>query len=101
MMGLSRGDVIRSSPMTAREQRVGPWLLREQLGRGGNASVWAATHCEDGTTAAVKLINTKKVDREPYRRFVREIEFLRAHQEVRGLLPLVGAHLPDELTKDD
>jgi hypothetical protein len=31
---------------------------------------------------ALKLINTTKVEREPYQRFVREIHFLRRHQDV-------------------
>lgn len=80
-------------------ERVGPWLLGVQLGRGGNATVWAATHHDTGSTAAVKIINTKKVEREPYRRFTREIRFLREHQAVDGLLPLVDAHLPDQPTR--
>lgn len=50
---------------------------------------------------AVKLINSRKVEREPYQRFVREIEFLRSHQDVPGLLPLLDAHLPDQPGKDD
>lgn len=32
----------------------------------------------------LKVINTTKVEREPYQRFVREIGFLREHQEVAG-----------------
>jgi len=50
---------------------------------------------------ALKLINSKKVEREPYQRFVREIEFLRSHQEVPGLLPLLDANLPDLPGRDD
>lgn len=50
---------------------------------------------------ALKLINSKKVEREPYQRFVREIEFLRSHQDVPGLLPLLDAYLPDQPGKDD
>src|SRR5262249_38961399 len=46
-------------------------------------------------------INVAKVEREPYQRFVREIAFLREHQAVDGLLPLVDAYLPDEPTKRD
>jgi serine/threonine protein kinase len=37
----------------------------------------------------------------PYQRFVREIQFLRDHQGLPGLLPLVDAHLPDSPTKSD
>lgn len=82
-------------------QRVGPWTLGEQLGRGGNALVFVATRDGDDTPVALKVINTTKVEREPYQRFVREIGFLREHQEVAGLLPLVDAHLPDAPSKAD
>lgn len=50
---------------------------------------------------ALKLINVKRVEREPYQRFVREINFLRDHPTVEGLLPLVDAYLPDEPTRQD
>lgn len=88
---------MASSP----DQRLGPWTLREQLGRGGNATVWAATRRGTRGRVALKVINAKHVEREPYRRFVREIEFLRHHQSVEGLLPLVDAYLPEEPTRTD
>lgn len=81
------------------DKRVGPWVLVEQLGRGGNATVWAATRDGDSARVALKVVNTTKVEREPYQRFVREIAFLREHQEASGLLPLIDAHLPDEPTR--
>ena len=80
---------------------MGPWRLGDQLGRGGNAFVFAATRDGVDTPVALKVINTTKVEREPYQRFVREIGFLRAHQDVAGLLPLIDAYLPDEPSKDD
>lgn len=80
-------------------QRLGPWTLRERLGRGGNATVWAATRRGTRGRVALKVINTKRVEREPYRRFLREIGFLRDHQSVEGVLPLVDAYLPAEPTK--
>jgi Protein kinase domain len=82
-------------------QAVGPWTLGERLGRGGNATVWMATRSGSTTAVALKLINTMKVEREPYQRFVREIEFLRDHQDIPGLLPLLDAHLPDQPDKTD
>jgi hypothetical protein len=75
---------------------VGPWTLGERLGRGGDAVVCKATRSGSVTSAALKLINTTKIEREPYQRFVREIEFLRSHQDIRGLLPLLDAYLPDQ-----
>ncbi len=82
-------------------KKIGPWTLGDQLGRGGNATVWTATRSENDTPVALKIINVRKVSREPYQRFVREIDFLRSHKSVEGLLPLVDAHLPAEPTKDD
>lgn len=86
---------------TPGDKRVGPWVLLEQLGRGGNATVWAATRGDDGKRVALKLVNTTRVEREPYQRFVREIAFLRDHQGAGGLLPLIDAHLPDEPSRSD
>ena len=82
-------------------QTVGPWILHETLGRGGNATVWKVTRPESEAPVALKLINTTKVEREPYQRFVREIGFLREHPAVSGVLPLLDAHLPDQPTKAD
>ena len=82
-------------------QTVGPWTLGECLGREGNATVWKATRSGNMTAVALKLINTTKVEREPYQRFVREIEFLRDHQDIPGLLLLLRAHLPDRPDKTD
>jgi serine/threonine protein kinase len=81
-------------------QTVGPWTLQDPLGRGGNATVWVATRPEL-EPVALKLINTTKVEKEPYQRFVREIGFLREHQAVPGVLPLLDAHLPDQPSKAD
>ena len=80
----------------SQRRTVGPWTLGECLGHGGNATVWKATRSRSVTAVALKLINTTKVEREPYQRFVREIEFLRGHQDIPGLLPLLDAYLPDQ-----
>ena len=97
--GNDRRGVLRMSG--ARKQRVGPWTLGERLGRGGNATVFVATRDEVDAPVALKVINTTKVEREPYQRFVREIGFLRKHQDVAGLLRLIDAYLPDEPSKAD
>ncbi|MDQ3879349.1 MAG: protein kinase [Actinomycetota bacterium] len=85
------------------EQRVGPWRLLRRLGSGGNASVWEATRTDapGEPSLALKIINTKKVEREPYQRFVREITFLREHQDVPGILSLLEAHLPASPSRAD
>jgi serine/threonine protein kinase len=82
-------------------QSVGPWTLQGPLGKGGNATVWRATRPELEEPVALKLISTTKVEKEPYQRFVREIGFLREHQAVRGVLPLLDAHLPDQPSRAD
>jgi hypothetical protein len=45
---------------------------------------------------ALKIINVTKVERESYQQFIREIGFLREHQAVPGLLPLLDSHLPEQ-----
>lgn len=82
-------------------RHIGPWSLGVQLGHGGNASVWSATRAGHDQPVALKVINVKKVEREPYQRFVREIGFLREHEEVAGLLPLIDAHLPETPSRRD
>lgn len=86
---------------SVRGQQVGPWTLLEQLGRGGNATVFVATREGDSAPVALKVINATKVEREPYRRFIREIDFLREHQHVKGILSLLDAHLPEAPSKTD
>jgi serine/threonine protein kinase len=74
--------------------------LHEELGHGGNATVWRANRGGDAAVA-LKVINTKKAEREPYQRFVREINFLLHHQDVPGLLPVLDAHLPESPVQGD
>jgi serine/threonine protein kinase len=74
---------------------VGPWTLSDPpLGHGGNAFVWRATRPDAETAVALKVLNVTKAGHESYKRFVREIGFLREHQTIPGLLPLLDAHLP-------
>jgi hypothetical protein len=85
----------------SRGQTVGPWTLHEQLGHGGNGTVWKATRPDDETTVALKVLNVTKIEHESYKRFVREIGFLRQHQGTPGLLPFLDSHLPDQPSKAD
>ena len=85
----------------SRGQAVGPWTLHEQLDRGGNGTVWKATRPDAETVVALKVLNVTKIEHESYKRFVREIGFLRQHQGTPGLLPLLDSHLPDEPSKAD
>ena len=85
----------------SREQTVGPWRLHEQLGHGGNGTIWQATRSDAEIAIALKVLNATKIQHESYRRFVREINFLRQHQGMPGLLPLLDSHLPDQPSKAD
>ncbi len=80
---------------SAGERVIGPWRLVEELGRGGNAVVWRAPHATDGSEVALKVLKSRKPTAEPYRRFVREIDFLRSLEGFDGVLPILDAYLPD------
>jgi hypothetical protein len=81
--------------------RLGPWTLVDELGRGGNATVWLATRDGGEREIALKVINTKRADREPYRRFAREIRFLQELGEYPGVLSVLDSHLPEEPSGED
>jgi serine/threonine protein kinase len=85
----------------AEARTVGPWTLGERLGSGGNAVVWRATRDGLDGEVALKVINATKADKEPYQRFVAEIQFLQSLGDSAGVLPLIDAYLPDEPSKDD
>lgn len=87
--------------MTEELRSVGPWALRGKLGAGGNATVWQATRRGTKGRVALKVLNATRAHREPYRRFVREIEFLRSLDDNVGILPLLDAYLPEKPSKDD
>jgi serine/threonine protein kinase len=82
-------------------ERVGPWVVIDKLGGGGNAWVYKAK--KDGTTecVALKVLKSQKPVREPYLRFIREAEFLRGSSIEDGILPLIDASVPDKPTRDD
>lgn len=71
------------------------------MGRGGNGQVWRAENVESGEVGALKEINARKVDREPYRRFITEIDTLRTLGAYPGVLQLLDAHVPAEPTGED
>jgi serine/threonine protein kinase len=82
-------------------RKVGPWTLREQIGEGGNGTVWVAAREHSETEVALKIIKTHNVKREQYQRFVREITFLQEHATEPGVLPLIEAYLPVEPNSED
>lgn len=78
-------------------ERLGSWSLVEPLGSGGNAEVWKAVSNDD-QVVAVKILNNKKPQSEPFKRFKAEIDILRRLGERPGLLPLIDVSLPEKPT---
>lgn len=92
--GCTRGpSVAYPDSMPATGDSIPPWTRREKLGAGGNATVWRASR-DGGDDVALKVIKNTRIQSEPYRRFVQEIEFLRRLGDFAGVLPLLDAYLP-------
>jgi len=92
---------VPCTEVSAEPRSLGPWTLVAELGSGGNATVYEARSAGSSDSVALKVINTTKASREPYRRFVREIEFLQKLEDKSGVLPVLGAHLPQAPTKTE
>lgn len=71
--------------MPDKPSTVGPWTLGKELGYGGNAIVWEATRRELPDPVALKVIKATKGQRESYRRFVQEVNFLRSSRDEPGV----------------
>lgn len=74
------------------------WVLEEFLGAGGNGEVWRAHRGPEA--AALKILWAKDPGRDAYRRFRAEVEFMRGHPH-DGVLPLIGASVPERLAKGE
>jgi serine/threonine protein kinase len=81
-------------------ERIGPWIVIDRLGGGGNAWVYKATR-DESSYVALKVLKSQKPLREPYLRFIREADFLRSASIDDGILPLIDASVPDNPTKED
>jgi serine/threonine protein kinase len=81
--------------------RCGPWTIARALGNGGNATVWVAARNGTEGELALKVLNVFNEGREPYKRFVREISFLKTLEDKTGILPLVDAYLPEHPSSQD
>lgn len=80
---------------------IGPWTLESKLGEGGNATVWRAIRNDAEGYVALKVVNTAKAGKEPYKRFVQEITFLKSIDDASGVLPVIDTYLPTKPSKDD
>src|ERR1700682_217970 len=87
----SRQDIA----VPKRHDKVGQWILKRELGRGGNGQVWLAEN-EAGGQSAVKLL--MKLRPIPYARFKDEVVALRRAAGVQGILPVLDADLPDDIS---
>lgn len=83
------------------QRQLGPWRIVERIGQGGNAKVYRVEHVETGVVAALKEINARNVSREPYQRFLTEIQTLRELRDHAGILPVLDDHIPESPSTAD
>ena len=78
--------------------QIAGFALKEYLGSGGNAEVWRAL----GATGevALKILKVRNRNKEPYLRFVSEIETVAKLAADDGVLPILGFSLPERPTRD-
>lgn len=82
---------MRSDILVRTGQHFGPWTLKARLGRGGNGEVWRAASAE-GDVVAIKFLT--KLRPVAYQRFRREVRTLESAGGMKGVLPIIDAHLP-------
>jgi serine/threonine protein kinase len=73
------------------ERCVGSWIIEGELGRGSFAVVWRARHATTGAPAAVKEINTDKLNKKLQESLASEVAVLSQtkHRNIVGLLDLL------------
>lgn len=80
--------------------KVGPWQILEEIGRGGNATVYLARRIgSQDSPIALKVLNSRNIESEPYLRFVNEVKALRRVGDDPGVLPVLDVELPDRLNR--
>ncbi len=82
--------------MAKRGDRIGTWTLEKRLGTGGNAVVWQATSPSHSAPVALKILKDPEQRGEPYKRFAREIEFVRGLGNFAGVLPVLAANVAED-----
>ena len=93
---MTRGPLLRSG------DHVGPYRLTRRLGRGGNATVWAAKHEETGDAVAIKVLYSVNAGSVGYERFRREVDQQgRALASHAGVLPVIASHVPEDPSDDN
>jgi serine/threonine protein kinase len=77
----------------------GNWILDFRLGKGGNGDVWSVRGADSrDATVAIKVLT--KSNSAAIIRFRGEVEVLRQHADVSGLLPVLDCYLPDDTTAE-
>ncbi len=79
------------APPVPHQRAVGPWLLEQEIGAGSFAVVWKARHSGTGAAAAVKEINTEKLNKKLQESLASEVAVLdkTKHDNIVGLLDLL------------
>lgn len=83
---------MASSPRKV-DDKVGSWHLIENLGEGGNGTVWKASS-DDGRQCALKIL--KNNDKINLSRFAAEIEGLKRAAGIEGVITLLDYHIKDD-----
>jgi|GEM_PF-726704 len=79
-----------------RGERFGSWQLGDFISPGGNGEVWKAKDVDDSShIVAIKLL--KKTNNEGYIRFRDEVKVLAENSDIKGLLPIIDSHLPENV----
>jgi hypothetical protein len=88
------------SPLSApsKDQLLGKWRLMQFLGEGGNGFVWRAQDSE-GNQAAIKILaKLEGRSSKVYERFKLEVVVVNKHRDISGILPIIDAYLPEEIS---
>src|ERR1051326_2119917 len=80
-----------------REKTVGPWMLLDPLGSGGNGEVWKAR--SRTSIAAIKICRSRTPTSEPYRRFADEVLVLKSMGDRPGIVRLTDSGVPAPPTR--
>ena len=78
---------------------LGRWTVGALLGRGGNADVYRGSAGD--SSVALKIYRQSRRPTNGYKRFSDEVEALRRCASIKGVLPLLGQHLPERPSAAD
>ena len=76
--------------------KIGNWLLEEEIGGGGNGVVWRVSRAGE-PDRAMKLL--RKLSQTTYDRLTAEITALKMAGDIAGIVPLLEHELPRDLDK--